>query len=820
MKRIFITILAGMIFMLALAAVGCRAQTTVPPIRSGSALPATCSPTSSGNRALFFKTGASSGLYQCLATNTWTIIAGSEARSTLSTTYGNSLATAITAIGATPATLPVTQDTTCSTALTIPATLVLQFENGSKITESGTCTIVFQGNPGLTGHETSPIFSGFETTDITFSGSTNFPRRLSASLWDNAALDAKIKRAIAAVSGKSATIVAYPGEMTSQTLLTAGLSIHFTKGTYTNTIPPLTSDATRAAFVLESNTRISGDGMGQTLIQESSNDHIQIFLASSMSSNPFDGTNENIEISDLSIIGHPNTTVYSAYSAINFGNIRNGHIRRVYFKDTHGFAAYFGGFGSSGYMSEASSLTDCVMDGLQTQQAGCLNCKNFIIARNHFINIAQPTSPSQVVIDIEPNADQDTVENVQVIDNIIDARNGQQTLNGIVVQAAGAAGVVNVRVAGNLILGADDYPTAGLADAVFDAATDRLRIWGHGLSTPTQVEVSTSGSPPAGLAISTTYYIIRVDQEYFKLASSYTNALAGTAIDLTAAAGSGLHNIIPLRKLTNGISIAGGNLVTVENNVVRGAGQACIAVDNSFLVTVRNNVLRTCGGGGNDAISLTSTADSDITGNLITQSPMPISQSDSIIEAESSMVVNTTSGSPTVTRVSGTIAKPFWAGRTVTIDGADYVIKTVGASETLTFTLTTNAASTLASTALATKAFSSNRYNQNRYGTLTLSATSTSVEYSKYGDLRKKGTITIDPASINANTVSTQTFTLTGATVGDSVVVNPPAAGITAGLLVLQSRVSAANTLSVTFQNTTGSSIDEASASWNYLLAR
>lgn len=83
-----------------------------------------------------------------------------------------------------------------------------------------------------------------------------------------------------------------------------------------------------------------------------------------------------------------------------------------------------------------------------------------------------------------------------------------------------------------------------------------------------------------------------------------------------------------------------------------------------------------------------------------------------------------------------------------------------------------------------------------------------------------KGTVTIDPASINATTFSSQTFTLTGAATGDSLILNPPAAGLTAGLFVLQCFVSSANTITICFYNSTGAPIDQASASWNYTLIR
>lgn len=83
-----------------------------------------------------------------------------------------------------------------------------------------------------------------------------------------------------------------------------------------------------------------------------------------------------------------------------------------------------------------------------------------------------------------------------------------------------------------------------------------------------------------------------------------------------------------------------------------------------------------------------------------------------------------------------------------------------------------------------------------------------------------KGAVTIDPASIAAGAVSTQTFTLTGAATGDALQLNPPTAGLTAGLIVLQSWVSAVNQISIVFQNTTGAPVDEPSASWTFTLIR
>lgn len=83
-----------------------------------------------------------------------------------------------------------------------------------------------------------------------------------------------------------------------------------------------------------------------------------------------------------------------------------------------------------------------------------------------------------------------------------------------------------------------------------------------------------------------------------------------------------------------------------------------------------------------------------------------------------------------------------------------------------------------------------------------------------------KGTVTINPASIGATTVSSQNFALTGALVGDSLQLNPPAAGLDAGIVVGQAFVSATNQITVIFHNTTVGAIDIASASWTYALIR
>lgn len=88
------------------------------------------------------------------------------------------------------------------------------------------------------------------------------------------------------------------------------------------------------------------------------------------------------------------------------------------------------------------------------------------------------------------------------------------------------------------------------------------------------------------------------------------------------------------------------------------------------------------------------------------------------------------------------------------------------------------------------------------------------------GNVRSMGVITatLDPASVAAATSAEQTFTVPGLKVGDAVYVNKPTA--TAGVGIVNARVSAANTLALTFMNATAGAVDPASEVYTILYFR
>jgi microcystin-dependent protein len=94
-----------------------------------------------------------------------------------------------------------------------------------------------------------------------------------------------------------------------------------------------------------------------------------------------------------------------------------------------------------------------------------------------------------------------------------------------------------------VIAGAGSLAESFAASAV-TVATDLIAVqtnvdrWITGM----KVRATTTGALPTGLALATDYYVIRVSATTIKLATTLANAVAGTAIDLTAQ-GSGTHTL-------------------------------------------------------------------------------------------------------------------------------------------------------------------------------------------------------------------------------------------------------------------------------------
>ena len=132
----------------------------------------------------------------------------------------------------------------------------------------------------------------------------------------------------------------------------------------------------------------------------------------------------------------------------------------------------------------------------------------------------------------------------------------------------------------------DDQPTSlvnTFVDADVNTGTDILTITGHGLETGYQVQLTTTGVLPSPLAIDTDYWVIYMSANTLQLAASYADALAGTPINITSAAGGGTHTVtrwiegpayVPLYERPKisitfksaPILVMVGNIIEVQNN--------------------------------------------------------------------------------------------------------------------------------------------------------------------------------------------------------------------------------------------------------------
>lgn len=129
---------------------------------------------------------------------------------------------------------------------------------------------------------------------------------------------------------------------------------------------------------------------------------------------------------------------------------------------------------------------------------------------------------------------------------LIAVAQGTQLTGNIVTTANGAsinmAGVQQLTVQANVVV---NTPSAQVfASTAVNVTNDTATITAHGFTTGLKGQLTTTGGLPAGLSLATDYFIIVVDVNTVKFASSLANAVAGTQIDLTTQ-GTGNDTFTP-----------------------------------------------------------------------------------------------------------------------------------------------------------------------------------------------------------------------------------------------------------------------------------
>jgi hypothetical protein len=161
------------------------------------------------------------------------------------------------------------------------------------------------------------------------------------------------------------------------------------------------------------------------------------------------------------------------------------------------------------------------------------------------------------------------------------------SLGMVYISAQGSPAVIDFALATGTLTN-KRRPLSFTAFTFTAATTDICTKVAHGLETGDgPVRLTTTTTLPAGLALLTDYWFIKIDADTFYLATSLANAYAGTRVDITST-GTGTHTLSPS---TSKRGIDG--LFTYE------ATQAETAVDTSeiALIVEGSGYARANGGG-------------------------------------------------------------------------------------------------------------------------------------------------------------------------------------------------------------------------------
>lgn len=385
--------------------------------------------------------------------------------------------------------------------------------------------------------------------------------------------------------------------------------------------------------------------------------------------------------------------------------------------------------------------------------------------------------------------------------------------------------------------------SVAISGASVDTATDTIAITGHGLGnyefTPVFLTATTLPTP---LRFGVVYYVIKVDDDHFKLALTEDLAKAGTAIDLTAT-GAGTLSVVGSL----------GSTFTMRNNEITYVDRARFFSPGDIdlvanTVSMRGNdrntgeavILKASPGGTLPAPLVAGTSYNIISQDL--EENETIQFAANITDAGNKVpIVLTTTGtgvfemrtsnvSRTLVGASGPGLKfhdnnifiPWWVH-----------IDTLGSHQIAGYSMTARGAwfgnswhTDLSPSLSPARNFLVGTANlidgpsyRERYGdnVITTMADNNPVLYEL--DTRVyTGTVSWTPASVNANTTAAQTVTVTGLRTTDLVVVNPP--GGTNGLGIAGARVSATDTLEVRWSNSTAGGLLPPAGTYRVLAIR
>lgn len=121
--------------------------------------------------------------------------------------------------------------------------------------------------------------------------------------------------------------------------------------------------------------------------------------------------------------------------------------------------------------------------------------------------------------------------------------------------------------------------TAGVVAEV-NVSTNVLSIPTHGFTLGVKGQLTSTGTLPSGFSLLTDYYVIYVSAGEIKLASSYANAVAGTAV-LVIDNGTGVHTFTPT---------ATGGAIKLQGRLLNSSTYVDVASSSVSITGTQNNM--------------------------------------------------------------------------------------------------------------------------------------------------------------------------------------------------------------------------------------
>jgi len=279
-------------------------------------------------------------------------------------------------------------------------------------------------------------------------------RVVYAERFPGADLGARINAADKSLGASAGEIVARGGgRIETQIIISSDHTLRLEAGTYA----PVTEGI---PILLKPRTSLVGAGWDRTIILESTAKDQFTVISAYNHSQRNGSADSDLNVRELQVKG-ANSGFNSAPQAISLGNCSRCAVEKVWVNGTRSIGIQLGGSAQFGHFADNSHVSGCLFTNVASQNLALVNGRNITFENNRFVNPGQPGGPGSTAIDLEPNNDDDHVENVRIVNNVIDARTHDiQAGNGILVQSgSGTRFVGPIFIEGNTIYGGSNQGT-------------------------------------------------------------------------------------------------------------------------------------------------------------------------------------------------------------------------------------------------------------------------------------------------------------------------------------------------------------------------